>query len=201
MGHDWGYGSPNDIWEEIRQVAPIFTGLTHERLKTSHGIFWPCYNEAHEGTRGSMKTGLPFATRGPASYRSDLPEQIIEATEEYPYILITGRIIEHFNTGEMTRRSARLLRLISESYVEMHPEDAQREGLSEGDRVRVISPFGVVEARFKESETVLPGYLFAPNHFDRPNFNALMSSVPLDPQARMPALKVVPVKVENRPVL
>ena len=195
MGHDWGYGSPRDIWEEIRQVAPIFTGLTHERLKTSHGIFWPCYNEAHEGTPRLYENGFAFRDQRARFIPVRLPEQIIEATEEYPYILITGRIIEHFNTGEMTRRSARLLRLISESYVEMHTEDAQKEGLSEGDWVRVISPFGVVEARFKESETVLPGYLFAPNHFDRPNFNALMSSVPLDPQARMPALKVVPVKI------
>jgi anaerobic selenocysteine-containing dehydrogenase len=123
------------------------------------------------------------------------PENLMEPTEDYPYILITGRLLGHFNTGEMSRRSKRLMKGTPDSFVQMHPDDAERAGLSEEDPVRVISPYGAVTSQLKLSQSVFSGYLFAPNHFNTPNFNTLMSAVPLDPQARMPALKVVPVNI------
>jgi|GEM_PF-5554300 len=119
-------------------------------------------------------------------------------TEEYPYILITGRLLGHFNTGEMSRRSRKLMKGTPESFVEICQDDADRSGLTDGDSVRVTSPYGSVNSKVKISESVFAGYLFAPNHFNTPNFNTLMSSVPRDPQARMPALKVIPVSIRQR---
>ena len=116
-------------------------------------------------------------------------------TETYPYVLITGRLLEHFNTGEMSRRSKKLSRISGEGFMEMNPDDMAREGLSQGEMVRVTSPFGSVQVSIKACPTLSPGFLFAPIHFSDPNVNALMSAVPLDPKARMPALKVVPVSV------
>ena len=121
----------------------------------------------------------------------------MEPTDDYPYVLITGRLLAHFNTGEMSRRSKRLMKVASESFVQMHPEDAQRAGLSDGDQVRVTSPYGAVTTKLTITDEVSSDYLFMPIHFDNPNVNTLMSAVPLDPQARMPALKVIPAKIEK----
>jgi anaerobic selenocysteine-containing dehydrogenase len=122
----------------------------------------------------------------------------MEPTSDYPYVLITGRLLEHFNTGEMTRRSKKLMRVRNESYIEINTADAEKTTLSEDDIVRVTSPYGTVVLKLKISKAVPTGYLFAPIHFNKPNLNSLMSAVPLDPQARMPALKVVPVNIEPK---
>ncbi len=195
MGHDWNYGSAEEIWEEIRQAIPIYSGASYRRLKGSHGIFWPCYDESHPGTPRLYQDGFAFRDRRARFIPCSPPEHLMEATEDYPYVLITGRLIGHFNTGEMSRRSARLMKGTPESFVEMYVGDAEREELSDGDSVRVTSPYGAVTSKLKISKSLSKGYLFAPNHFNQPNFNALMSSVPLDPQAKMPALKVVPVNI------
>ena len=197
MGVDWGYQSTADIWNEIREVAPVFAGITHERLVDSPGLFWPCYDEAHPGTPRLYEDGFIFRDRRARFIPVESPRNLMQPTSTYPFVLITGRLLEHFNTGEMSRRAAKLMRMTGESYVEMNTADAHAAGLAEGDSVRVTSPFGSVKVPLKVSDKVSGGYLFAPIHFSRPNCNALMSAVPMDPKARMPALKVVPAALEK----
>ena len=79
----------------------------------------------------------------------------------------------------------------------MNPADAQADRLMENDTVRLTSPHGSVQLRLNIDASIQRGYLFSPIHYSEPNLNALMSAVPIDPKARMPALKVVPVKVEH----
>ena len=197
MGANWQYTSTEDIWEEIRQVAPVFSGISHQRLKDSPGIFWPCYDESHPGTPRLYEDGFGFRDRRARFLPVQLPDTLMEATEQYPYILITGRLLEHFNTGEMSRRTAKLSKLKPASYLDMNPKDAEAAGLCEDDIVHMTSPHGTVKLPLKLEASMQRGYLFAPIHFSEPNFNSLMSAVPIDPKARMPALKVVPVKVEK----
>ncbi|MCG8565776.1 MAG: hypothetical protein MI747_11915, partial [Desulfobacterales bacterium] len=195
MGVEWNYRSTTDVWEEIRQVAPAFTGITHDRLKGSEGLFWPCYTEKHPGTPRLYEDGFYFRDRRARFMPVDLPKNLMLPTETYPFVLITGRLLEHFNTGEMSRRSKKLTRITGQGFMEMNPDDLSRLGLNSGDTVRVTSPFGSVQVVLRACPTLSPGFVFAPIHFSDPNVNALMSSVPLDPKARMPALKVVPVSV------
>jgi len=196
MGADWQYTSSADIWQEIRSAAPVFAGITHQRLRDSNGIFWPCYDETHPGTPRLYEDGFGFRDRRARFLPVDLPETLMEPTEKYPYILITGRLLEHFNTGEMSRRSQKLAGLRPTAYLDMNPEDAETAGLNENQTVRMTSPHGTVLLPLKLDSQLQRGYLFAPIHYSEPNFNSLMSAVPIDPKARMPALKVVPVKVE-----
>jgi formate dehydrogenase alpha subunit len=196
MGANWQYTSSADIWQEIRTAAPVFSGITHQRLKESNGIFWPCYDESHPGTPRLYEDGFGFRDRRARFMPVDLPETLMEPTEQYPYLLITGRLLEHFNTGEMSRRSKKLARLRPASYLDMNPQDAAEADLTENATVRLTSPHGTVLLPLKLDSKMQRGYLFAPIHYSEPNFNSLMSAVPIDPKARMPALKVVPVKVE-----
>ena len=198
MGADWRYTSTEDIWEEIRSAAPVFSGISHSRLRESNGIFWPCYDESHRGTPRLYEDGFGFRDRRARFLPVDLPETLMEPTEAYPYILITGRLLEHFNTGEMSRRTTKLSKLRPASYLDMNPADAQEVGLAENDTVRMTSPHGTVLLPLKLDASLQRGYLFAPIHYSEPNFNSLMSAVPIDPKARMPALKVVPVKIEKQ---
>ena len=197
MGVDWSYQSTADIWNEIRHVAPVFAGITHERLVDSPGLFWPCYDVSHPGTPRLYEDGFIFRDRRARFIPVESPRNLMQPTSTYPFVLITGRLLEHFNTGEMSRRAAKLMRMTGESYVEMNTADALKAGLTEGDSVRVTSPFGSIKMPLKVSDKVSGGYLFAPIHFSQPNCNALMSAVPMDPKARMPALKVVPAAVEK----
>ena len=197
MGADWQYTSTEDIWEEIRKAAPVFSGITHKRLKASPGIFWPCYDESHPGTPRLYEDGFGFRDRRARFLPVDLPDTLMEPTEEYPYVLITGRLLEHFNTGEMSRRTTKLSKLKPAAYLDMNPEDAETAGLGEDDLVRMTSPHGSVQLPLKINASLQRGYLFAPIHYSEPNFNALMSAVPIDPKARMPALKVIPVKLQK----
>jgi len=197
MGIHWNYTSTKNIWDEIRQVAPVFAGISHERLFDSPGIFWPCHDEAHPGTPRLYENGFIFRDRRARFIPVESPRNLMEPTETYPFVLITGRLLEHFNTGEMSRRSTKLMRMTGSSYAEMNTADAEKAGLTEGDSVRVTSPFGSIKMALKVSDKVSSGYLFAPIHFSQPNCNALMSAVPMDPKARMPALKVVPAAVER----
>ncbi len=196
MGASWQYTSSEDIWEEIRQVAPVFSGISHTRLKKSPGIFWPCYDESHPGTPRLYEDGFGFRDRRARFLPVELPDTLMEPTEEYPYILITGRLLEHFNTGEMSRRTTKLSKLKPAAYLDMNPADAEDAGLCEDDTVRITSPHGTVKLPLKIEASMQRGYLFAPIHFGEANLNSLMSAVPIDPKARMPALKVVPVKIE-----
>ena len=197
MGHDWHYDSTEAIWQEVRKAAPIFNGVTYSRLKEMGGIFWPCYNEKHPGTPGLYDDGFAFSDRRARFIPTRHPQSLMEPTAEYPYVLITGRLLAHFNTGEMSRRSKRLMKVASGSFVQMHPDDAKKAALSDGDQVRVTSPYGTVTTKLTVTDEVSGGYLFIPIHFEKPNVNTLMSAVPLDPQARMPALKVIPARVER----
>jgi formate dehydrogenase major subunit len=142
--------------------------------------------------------GFGFRDRRARFLPVDLPETLIESTEAYPYILITGRLLEHFNTGEMSRRTKKLTKLRPAAYLDMNPQDAAEADLIEDDTVRMTSPHGTVLLPLKLNANMQRRYLFAPIHYSEPNFNSLMSAVPIDPKARMPALKVVPVKVEKR---
>lgn len=197
MGTTWQYKSTEDIWEEIRMAAPVFNGINHQRLKESNGIFWPCYDEVHLGTPRLYEDGFGFRDRRARFLPVDLPETLISQTKEYPYVLITGRLLEHFNTGEMSRRVQKLIKLKPEAYLDINPKDAENVGISKGDTVRLTSPHGSVLLPIKFDKNLQKGYLFAPIHFRKPNLNSLMSAIPKDPKARMPALKVIPVKIEK----
>lgn len=196
MGRNWGYRSSEEIWEEVRRVAPIFSGVTYDRLRRGPGILWPCYDESHPGTPRLFLDGFAFRDRRARFLPPRLPEAIMERTVEYPFILITGRLLQHFNTGAMSRRSEKLMRSVGESFLMMHPVDAENGGFADGDRIRITSPYGTALSVLRVTGEVPAGYLFIPIHFLAPNVNILTSAVPMDSQARMPALKVIPAAVE-----
>jgi len=195
MGFDWNYSSAEEIFEEIRKVLPAYAGITYSRIEEK-GIPWPCPSEDHPGTPTLHVERFPReggrARFSPCHWRA--PHEWPD--EEYPFLASTGRILYHYHTGSMSRRSAPG-EFIREMFVEVNPEDALRLGISDGDMVRVSSRRGSIECKALVTDRVAPGSVFLPFHFSEAAANQLTSSKERCPASKMPPLKVNAVRIEK----
>jgi predicted molibdopterin-dependent oxidoreductase YjgC len=165
--------------------------MSFERIDL-RGLQWPCPDAEHPGTvflhEGQFKRGKGKFHATPFREAAELPDG------EYPYLLTTGRQLYHFHTGTMTRKAAGLEEVSPPAPVEINPDDAAREGLAEGDRVRVASRRGEVVARAEVTDRCPPGTVFMPFHFHEAGANVLTNDA-LDPIAKIPELKVCAVRL------
>ena len=190
----WRYSSSSDIFDELTKVTPIYAGMSVERL-AGEGLQWPCPDENHPGTRilhvGKFSRGLgkfnPVKANDPAEQPDD----------EYPLILTTGRVLYHYHTGTMTRRSDPLSWVEPRGYIEVNPADADRVDLLDNRAVVVKSRRGMVRTRVKYSERVPQGTVFLAFHWREAPANMLTQDFALDPVAKIPEYKVCAVRLEN----
>jgi len=192
MGYPMAYASPAAIMEEIASLSPIYGGMTHERLERG-GLQWPCPTREHPGTP-ILHVGK--FSRGKAKFH---PVEFIPPKElpdgEYPLLLSTGRILQHFHTGSMSRRSGVLADLVSVGAIEIHPDDAVRLGVRDTQPVRVTSRRGQIEIAARVTDRVAPGTVFLAFHYAEAPANRLTIAA-LDPVAKIPEFKVCAVRVE-----
>ncbi|MCG8514142.1 MAG: formate dehydrogenase subunit alpha [Halanaerobiales bacterium] len=193
MGYPMYYTSPAEIMNEIASLTPIYGGIQFERLLGA-GIQWPCRDKNCTGTK-YLHQGRFTRGRGKFHPVTYLPPAE-EADQEYPFIMMTGRMLYHFHTGTMTRRSRVIDHYEAQAYVEINKKDARKLGIDHQDRVRVISRRGEVETYARVGERVKTGQLFMPFHYAESPANRLTNSV-LDPVAKIPELKVTAVKIER----
>jgi predicted molibdopterin-dependent oxidoreductase YjgC len=190
----WQYDSPAQIMDEIAALTPIYGGVSYGRLERDGFVQWPVPTADHPGTlylhKDKFSRGLGHFVAVPFKEPAELPD------DEYPLILTTGRIMFHYHTGSMTRRSEKLDREVPEGYVEISPEDAGRLGLNKSEPVRVISRRGEIETRAWITRRVSPGTVFIPFHFAEAAANVLTNPA-VDPVAKIPEYKVAAVRVEK----
>jgi formate dehydrogenase alpha subunit len=193
MGKGFDFSHPVEIMEEILRLTPSYGGISYGRLENG-GLQWPCPTKDHPGTpilhrevftRGKGKF-IPLEYKPPM----ELPD------DEYPLVLTTGRSLYHFHTGTMTRKVEGLNILKGEGEVEINPEDAFSLGISEGEKVKVISRRGEVIARTKVTEASPVGVVFMTFHFAESPANMLTNPA-IDPVAKIPEYKVCAVRIER----
>ncbi len=193
LGADWRYESPAQVMDEVARVAPkLFGGVSYDRLG-GDGLQWPCPWREHPGTSRLHADGF-MRGKGKLStipYRES-PEV---ATGEFPYILVTGRVLEHYNVGTMTRRTPNC-ELVPEDGLEVNPEDARREGIAEGEMVEVRSRWGMASMRVKLSECVAAHTVFAAFHFPESHTNRVIGPC-VDPDSKCPNYKVTAVRLRR----
>jgi len=195
LGLDFLYKHPGEVMEEIAALVPDYGGIHFDRLERA-GLQWPCPDHKHEGTRFLHEQQF---TRGRGLFIVPAYTPPFEKPDdEYPYWLNTGRMFAHYHTGTMTRRSAFLNREMAGPYVEVHPEDATKAGIREGDRIRITSRRGSIVTAARITERVARGSIFAPFHFTEARANILTNPV-LDPISKIPEFKVCAVKIEKEP--
>lgn len=194
LGETWPYSGPADVMDEIARAAPhLFGGVSYARLQ-GDGLQWPCPTPAHPGT--AMVHADSFV-RGRARFVAvDYAPTPERRDGQYPYLMITGRVLDHYNVGTMTRRTPSR-ELVAGDALEIHPDDAARENIADGARVAVRSRWGATEVSARLSRRVAPGTVFLTFHFPESHANRLTSSY-VDPQSKCPEYKVTAVNV--RPV-
>jgi len=188
------YASPEAIMEEIATLTPAYAGISYERLDRGEVLAWPCTGLDHPGTPFLHKDGFP---RGKGQFFAldytpppELPDS------EYPFLLSTGRIPFHFHGGSMTRRIQMLDKEAPTGYMSIHPDDALKLGIQEGDTVKVRSRRGEIAIKAAPSKEVEPGMVFIPMHFAECPVNTLTDAT-FDPVAKIPGFKVCAVSIEN----
>ncbi|MBT3971843.1 MAG: formate dehydrogenase subunit alpha [Euryarchaeota archaeon] len=193
MGHsivsNW---SAESIWDELAALTPNFIGINYSRINTNSALQWPAPSLTHPGTKVMHQDEF---VRGLGNFAAP---QYIEPNEtasaEYPFILITGRNLFHYNSGTQTRRSG-LTKFHDADYLEINPVDAKEYGFSNGDTVRVGSPRHQIEMEIKYNEGIRIGNLFSTFHFPDIGVNSLLSSS-ADEFTDCPEFKVQAVSIE-----
>lgn len=193
MGYPMDYNSPGDVMDEICKVTPSYAGITYNRIE-KEGIPWPCPERDHSGTpilhkeKFTRGTGLFFAI--------DYKEPAETPDKEYPFLLTTGRVLEHYHTGTMTRKGKGLNMLYPELLAEISPEDAENLDIESGDLVQITSRRGDIKVKTWVCDRPDRGVIFVPFHFAESPANILTINA-IDPVAKIPEFKVCAVKVEK----
>ena len=196
MGYEqqFNYSSAEQIFNEMRTCISTYAGATYSKLKRG-GLQWPV-NSKHPkgkpilydkdfGPKGNRAVFYPLSYIGP---------QVFDHV--YPFTLISYRILEQYNCGSMTRRVHQLDRLKPKPFAELHPADARRLRIKDGERVKLISPFGEIKLRARLSDRCSRGIVAVPNHYVEARPNKLIPCI-LDPVSKIPALKYCNVRIEK----
>jgi formate dehydrogenase major subunit len=190
----FSFQSAEEIWNEVRSLWKAGAGISYQRLEKMGGLQWPCPTEDHPGTPILHAESFPSGKPAPLSCIAF--EQTIDApSEEFPFLLTTGRSLYQFNAGTMTMRTPNVV-LRDGDLLEMSPQDARRLDLEDREKVCVRSQYGEVVLPLKVTTKVKPGELFATFHSPDILLNKV-TSPERDRVVGTPQYKVVAVAVEK----
>ena len=195
LGLDWHYPDAESVFAEMRQAMPSIGGISWQRLEQNSSVTYPCANEDDPGQPVVFQEDFPTAS-GRGRF---VPARLISADElpdkEFPYVLITGRQLEHWHTGAMTRRSRVLDAIEPEPVINIHPEDLATIGGTEGDLLRVASRRGELIAYARADSSMQREEIFIPFCYQEAAAN-LLTNEALDPYGKIPEFKYCAVQVE-----
>ena len=193
MGYPFRYASTAQIMDEVASLAPIYGGISHERIRRV-GLQWPCPDKNHPGTKFLHKDKF---TRGLGRFYGieDIPPAEVP-DDKYPFILSTGRMRFHYNTGTMTRRTYLLEREFPFMFVEVNRRDAQKLGIRDMDNCRVSTRRGELIVRARVSDKVKEKVLWMPFHYVEAPANLLTNNA-FCPISRTGEYKACAAKLET----
>ena len=194
LGYPMLYQNTSEVFDEFSSLTHSYQGLAHDSLGLT-GKLWPCADPQHDdgeqilfGDRFPTKTGK--AKFVPVDWKpaAELPD------DEYPFVLNTGRVLEHWHTGSMTRRSYALNAIEPAAFAAMNPSDLNDLGLADGEFIAVSSRRGTIQLHVRSDDSLEPGCVFVPFHFREAAANNLTTEQ-LDPFGKIPEFKFCAVKV------
>ena len=218
------FKNTDDMWDEIRLASKgtpyDFMGMTRERLKEERGLRWPCPTENHPGTaRRFVKGDDPnldsgkyadhTLAQGDVKFFAAPDERAIvwlrpalgpaePADEEYPFVLSTGRVMEHWHSGTMTMRAEELRRAYPHSFMEINPKDAREMNIRSGDMIKITSRRGIAKIRARVVDMPQPGMVFVPWCWeDKDSLINFVCIDAFDPGSKQPEFKMCAVKLEK----
>ncbi len=194
IGLNWNYDGPRDVFNEMRKAMPSIAGITWERLERQSCVTYPCEKEGDPGQPVVFVDRFPTPT-GRATF---VPADIIPAAErpdrEFPFVLITGRQLEHWHTGAITRRAAVLDAIEPEPVASVHPLDLDAIGARPGDVITIGSRRGIISLYARADDGTPRGAVFVPFCYYEAAAN-LLTNPALDPFGKIPEFKYCAVKM------
>lgn len=194
LGLDWHYAGPHEVFAEMRKAMPSIAGISWERLENMHSVTYPCLNEDDPGQPVIFIDDFPTRS-GRAQF---VPVSFTQADElpdaEYPLVLITGRQLEHWHTGAMTRRASVLDAIEPEPVASLHRDDMAALGVTPGKPMQIASRRGTITAIARQDDGLQPGQVFLPFCYREAAAN-LLTNEALDPYAKIPEFKFCAVRV------
>jgi formate dehydrogenase major subunit len=198
IGLDWKYERVADVYAEMAATMPSLKNISWERIDREDSVIYPAKAPDVPGDEIAFTNGFPTADGRAKIVPTDLlpPDEVPDA--EYPLVLTTGRLLEHWHTGAMTRRAGVLDAIEPVGIAAMNPRDMQKRGLHQGDRITVETRRGVLEAVLRADREVAEGMVFMPFCFAESPANRL-TNPKLDPFGKIPEFKYCAARVERAP--
>jgi assimilatory nitrate reductase catalytic subunit len=190
---------PRRVFDELRRASAggiaDYAGITYERIDAEQGVFWPCPSTDHPGTPRLFIDRFPTPDGRARFLRVEHREPAEVPDDEYPYVLTTGRVMQHYQSGNQTRRVGALTLALPDARVELHPELARKLGIGNSDMVRLRTRRGSAVFRARITDGLRPDTLFTPFHWGGASAANALTNPALDRHSRMPAFKVCAVAV------
>jgi formate dehydrogenase major subunit len=195
IGLDWNYTHPRDVFAEMNEIMPSLANITWERLEREDAVTYPCDAPDRPGNDIIFGDGFPTQSGRARIVPTELtpPDELPD--DEYPMILTTGRMLEHWHTGAMTRRARTLDKLEPEAVACLSPRDMQRLQLAPGDFIRVSTRRGAITLRVRLDREVAEGMVFIPFCYTEAAAN-LLTNPELDPYGKIPEFKFCAARIE-----
>lgn len=196
IGLDWTYMHPSDVFAEMSEIMPSFNNITWDRLSRESAVTYPCAAPDVPGNEIVFAEDFPTPSgRGKLVGAEVIPPDEMP-DDEYPMILTTGRQLEHWHTGALTRRASVLDALEPEAVAQLNYRDLKRLGVEPGDMVRVETRRGIIELKARVDRAVPEGVLFVPFCYAEAPANFL-TNPQLDPYGKIPEFKFCAARVER----
>jgi formate dehydrogenase major subunit len=198
LGLDWSYAHPREVFAEMAEAMPSLRNITWERLQRENSVTYPCDAPDEPGHEIVFGNGFPTASGRGRFVPARLVSPAEEPDQDYPMVLTTGRQLEHWHTGSMTRRASVLDDLEPEAVAYVSARDMERLGLRSGQSLRVSTRRGTIELKARIDGAIPPGLVFIPFAYAEAAANVL-TNPQLDPFGKIPEFKYCAARIE--PVL
>ncbi|QCN99203.1 formate dehydrogenase subunit alpha (plasmid) [Azospirillum argentinense] len=195
LGLDWNYEHPRDVFREMKGAMPSLDNITWERLERERSVTYPSLSADDPGQEIVFGDGFPTASGRGRLVPADVIPPAEEPDAEFPMVLTTGRQLEHWHTGSMTRRAQVLDDLEPEAVAYMSPADLRRMGAKGGDRMKVTTRRGTIELKARSDYNVPSGLVFVPFCYAEAAANVL-TNPKLDPFGKIPEFKFAAARIE-----
>ena len=193
IGLDWNYGGPDEVFAELAQCMPSKDGITWERLVNESSVTYPV---GKDGVSQEIifREGFPTGNGRGRFVPADVlpPDEVPD--DDYPLILTTGRVLEHWHTGSMTRRAEVLDRIEPEATANLSPRELGKRGLKPGEPIRVETRRGAIELKARADRDVPEGMVFIPFCYVEAAAN-LLTNPALDPFGKIPEFKFCAARI------
>ena len=196
LGLNWDYKDVGQIYEELRSTMPSLRGISWKRLQKEGAVMYPCDDEQEAGQDVLFADGFPTQDGRGLIVAADVIPPDEKPNADYPMILTTGRLLEHWHTGSMTRRASVLNAVEPHPHIHVSFADMETYRLASGDLVRLTTRRGALEARIRADRQIPAGMVFMPFCFEEAAVNLLTNDA-LDPDGKIPEVKYCAVKMEK----